>query len=146
MPDSVSGSVYQRRDGKWCAALTVNGKRRALYADSEREAKKKLAKLQGELATNGTLPTPGRRTVDDLLTEWLDSAKPHLKPRTYGEYEAMARRHIRPAMGKVWLSKLEPAHVQRLCNRLTADGKNRQSKLIFNLLHRALGVAAKQSC
>ena len=40
------GTIYQRSDGKWCAALKVQGgKRRVIYAKTRAEAAKKLQGL-----------------------------------------------------------------------------------------------------
>ncbi|MDO8670357.1 MAG: site-specific integrase, partial [Dehalococcoidia bacterium] len=80
-----TGSVYQRADGRWCAALQVNGRRKILYGKNEREAKKKLIELQGQLLVNGGLPDAGKRTMGDLLDLWLASTGPNLKPRTLAE-------------------------------------------------------------
>ena len=135
------GSVYQRKDGNWCAAVWLNGRRKTLYGKTEKEAKKKLAGIQSEIATSGTLAKPGTRTVDDLLSQWLDTVKSSLKPRTFSEYEGICNRHIRPAIGRVRLGKLEPSHLQKLSNFLVKDGKHRQAQFVYSLLHRALTFA-----
>ena len=79
------GSVYRRHDGLWCAALQARGKRKVVYARTEQSARRKLADLQRQFGATGRLPDPGRRTVNDLFVEWLNSAT--LKPRTRADYE-----------------------------------------------------------
>lgn len=134
-----AGSVYQRSDGKWCAALMADGKRKVLYAKSEREARKKLADIQNTLATNGTLPNPGNRTVNDLLDLWLESAE--LRPGTLADYRSVLTRYVRPSLGHVKLSRLEPIHIQNLCGSLRAKGLTRTPHLVYSLLHRALALS-----
>lgn len=57
-----AGSIYRRKDGLWCAALQVLGKRKIAYADSDDGARRQLTRLQREYAVTGTLPDAGRRT------------------------------------------------------------------------------------
>ena len=81
------GSVSQRPNGTWQASLQFNGTRRVLYAKTEKEARRKLADLLRQLAVSNALPSPGRRTVADLLDFWLDTVKDTLKPRTLADYQ-----------------------------------------------------------
>ena len=74
------GSITQRRDGRWQACLMVAGVRRTVYGKTRREAAQKLAGLRRQAA--GGLPDPGKRTLGDLLTAWLETASPTLRPKT----------------------------------------------------------------
>ena len=136
-----TGSVYQRSDGYWAASLQTDGVRKVLYGKTEREARQKLARLQGQLATVGGLPDPGRRTVDDLLDRWLETIHPALKPRTVADYEDLCRLYIRPAIGKVKLAKLTPDQVQRLYSSLQSKGLDRAPTHVHAALHRACKLA-----
>jgi integrase len=99
------GTLYQRKDGRWEASLQVNGVRRKVYGKNEREARAKLQDLQRMAITEGSLPDPGRRTVNDLLTMWLDSA-PDLKPSTISKYRWFLDTCVRPALGDIRLEKV----------------------------------------
>jgi len=131
----------QRPDGRWTAALQVNGVRRYVYGKSEAEVKRKLAALQREVGAVGCLAEPGRRTVGDLLDEWLAASKPTLKTKTWTDYEAVCRRYVRPTLGKVKLAKLAPDHVQRLYADLQARGFERVPAQVHSVLHRACKLA-----
>jgi len=56
------GSIYQRKDGRWCACLTVgHGRRKYFYGQSRREVFRKLimaASGQGEASqSNEVVPS-----------------------------------------------------------------------------------------
>lgn len=117
------GSVYQRRDGKWCAAVTIeSGRRRVYYGRTRQEAAEKLA--EALLARkHGTLTTGSRLTVAAFLNQWLqDVVKPSVRPWTYRGYEVLVRCHLIPEMGRVRLDKLTPEQVQGLMNRKREAG------------------------
>jgi len=131
------GSISQRPNGTWQISLQVNGRRKTLYAKTKREARAKLLAMQKQLAVNGTLPDPGRRTVSDLLSVWLETSAGSLKPGTLADYEKVCQ-YVRPVIGNVRLSKLEPVHLQRLYP--TLPGERLPSK-VHSVLHRALHLA-----
>lgn len=112
------GSITQRKDGRWQAALQVEGKRRTIYGRTRREVVQKLEALRRQAVALGALPDPGRRTVSDLLMAWLEAVTPSLKPRTLHDYRAVCEGHIRPAMGRVLLERITPARIQELYTAL----------------------------
>jgi integrase len=130
------GNVSQRKDGRWQASLQVNGVRRTVYGKSEREVRAKLQDLQRMSITEGNLPDPGRRTVNDLLTTWLDSA-PDLKPSTISKYRWFLDTCVRPTLGDVRLEKVTPDRLQSLYADLTPA----IAEKVHRLLHRAFAVA-----
>ncbi len=69
------GHVPQRPDGRWQASIQAHGIRKVVYGKTERDARKKLSELQRQVAVKNSLPTPGRRTVQDLLDEWLQDRR-----------------------------------------------------------------------
>ncbi len=142
MPSGNAGTVYRRSsDGKWCASLQINGKRKTVYAKTEREAKRKLAELQRAIGSDNTLPDPGRKTVNDLLGLWLETASHSLRAGTIADYQDICDRHIRPRLGRIKLRDLNPAHLQMLYNDLSAKGRKRIPSFVHSLLHRALKMA-----
>lgn len=134
------GSIYQREDGRWVAALTLDGKRRTVYGATRKEAAQRLAAVK-EQASGGSLPDPGKRTVADLLAMWLETSAPNLKPRTLSDYRSICDLYILPHIGRVRLSRLEPAHVQRLVSRFQGEGKARTALKAYVALHKAFGLA-----
>lgn len=138
------GSIYQRKDGRWCAAYTApTGKRKYMYAATRRDAQAKLRKALDE-AERGIL-SDGRTTVGMLLERWLrDWVGPQRRPRTYEAYEAVVRNHIAPCLGKIPLAKLGALQVQQWINGMVARGVSpktvRYSRMVLGV---ALGRAMK---
>src|SRR5690349_13398956 len=74
------GSIYKRKDGRWVAAMTVEGGKRKEYSGKTREeVRQKLAKAHYEREQLGVLPTTGsteRQTLKQYLASWLETVKP----------------------------------------------------------------------
>jgi integrase len=102
------GSITQRKDGSWQGALQVEGKRWFVTGRTEKEVKAKLSDLKREAHQNGALSNPGTKTLNNLLGLWLKIAAPTLKSRTVHDYEAVARRYVRPAIEHLRLTKISP--------------------------------------
>lgn len=63
------GTICQRKDGRWCAAITMpNGKRKWFYGKEQRDVLSKLTEARSLLQRN-MLPEPSRITFG----QWLDS-------------------------------------------------------------------------
>src|SRR5437667_5991364 len=109
------GSVYQRSDGKWCAAVSLErGNRKVLYGRTRKEVADKLNDALRDAKRGLPLPS-GRLTTAKYLTDWLEqTVKPSQKPLTYEKYDQVVRTHIKPAIGSVPLARLGPEHVQKV--------------------------------
>jgi integrase len=117
------GSIYQRSDGKWCAAITLDGgKRKVLYGRTRKDVGDKLATVLPDVKRG--LPVPGLRlTTAKFFSEWLENTvKPSRRVGTYRLYETYVRTHIVPAIGSVPIAKLGPLHIQRFQRDLKAKG------------------------
>lgn len=139
--DGGEGSIFRRSDGRWQASLQVDGTRRTVYGRTEREARQRLAELRQQVARQGALPDPGKRTVNDLLDTWLEVSAPTWKARTLEDRRQLCDAHIRPTLGGVRLSKLTPDRLQRLYSQLQKQGKTRTAQKVHVVLHRALRLA-----
>ncbi len=143
------GSIYQRKDGRWCAAVTVGRdaggrlKRRYLYGATRREVQQALTKLLVD-RQNGVDIVPASQTLGQFLVRWLeDTVRPTAARNTYGNYALIVRKHIVPVLGEVPLAKLTPQQCQRLYRQMQDKGLTRTVRLVHAVLHRALGQAAK---
>ena len=136
------GSIWQRADGRWAAGVTLeNGTRKSYYGKSREEVAKKLASAL-KAHQDGLPLAPEKQTVAAFLPEWLESAKPGLKPRTIDDYDTVVRLHLVPTLGKVRLVRLTPQHVQALMASKLKDGLSpRRVQIIQVVLHRALRQA-----
>jgi integrase len=142
------GSISRRKDGRWEAkytAHTADGpKRRALYGKTRKEAADKLAKALADRVSGYTFDTENM-SVGEYLDRWLnDSGRGSVRLSTYERHEQIVRLHLKPALGRVKLTKLTPAHVQglyrdKLDSRLTPATVQK----IHTVLHKALAQALK---
>ena len=140
-------SRHPKRD-LWMARYTVETpagtKRRTLYGKTRGEVRDKLAKALAERA-DGLVFDDENLTVGEYVTRWLeDSARGDLAHRTYANYRLQVRRHIVPAVGRVKLAKLNPAHVQGLYAANLREGLKPSSiRCIHSVLRRSLEQAVR---
>lgn len=137
------GSITQRKDGRWQASLQVDGRRRTAYGRTRTEAAGKLVELQRQASSTGALPSPGKRTLNDLLDVWLEIRDPHIKPKTAHDYRQTLDCYIRPVLGKTLLSRLEPARIERLLVRYYDSPRTAQK--IHLRLSQALALGVRWS-
>ncbi len=135
------GTVTRRRDGSYCATLQLAGRRRFVYGRSPAEVRAKLQALAATVAQTGRLPTPGQRTLNDLLTQWLQTAA--LRPKTLAGYQDLLDRHVRPTLGALRLRQLDPSHLASLYAALRQRGLRREPWRVHRLLHRACAVGVR---
>ena len=119
------GSIYRRKDGRWAAAISVEGgKRRYVYGKTRAEVATKLRNVQ-QAQANGLPMADGRVTVGEFLRTWLsDIVSARVRPRTWRGYEQIVRLHLAPALGRVRLAKLTPPHVERMMKDGLAAGRS----------------------
>ena len=117
--------------------------RRSVYGRTYKEAEKKLAVAMGDAARG--LVYDENQTLGKYITRWLtDSAKHAVKATSYRAYESQIRNHIVPALGKVKLSRLTPAHLQALYAAKLCEGMKPASvRQIHAILHKALEQAVR---
>ena len=143
------GSIHRRKDGRWAAVVDLgyeSGKRRRkyFYGKTRGEVQKKLVKANRDLQLG--LPAPSDRlTVAGFLDSWLEnSVRNILKPRTVESYEMVVRLHLRPALGRVALTKLTPERVQKYLNQKLETGLSPRTVTYHRaVLRSALGKAEK---
>jgi integrase len=131
------GGVCEHKTGKWCAYLTVNGKRRWWYAETQAGAWAKLtdarrARARGELRQT-------RLTVQEYLADWLERIEP--SPRTLRNYRD-AVKQIVPHLGHYRLSELKRTDIEDCYAALKKRYAPATIKLAHATLHRALRDAA----
>ena len=112
------GTYKKRKDGRWEAQYMVHTpsgtRRKSVYARTKAEVATKLRKALAECEGGLTFDAEGI-TLSAYLTRWLsDSVQGSVAQSTYERYEQLSRVHIAPAIGKVELRKLTPAHLQGL--------------------------------
>ena len=135
------GSIYQRKDGLWCAAVTTgrneDGKQKKKYLyDRDREKlRSKLLALQNDMVINGgyvrddiiTLETWGKRYLNDFV-------KNTVRETTYDSYDTLCRNHIYNAdIAKMKLKDIKAYHIQPYLNEKTGLSKSYLKKIVLLL-------------
>jgi integrase len=137
------GSIWRRKDGRYCASLLVKGKRRYVYAKTREEVAAQLTKLLKTEQDGAGMPE-GRETVATFFAMWLDSIKYAIRLTTWTRYEQYVRLHLVPVLGSVRLTKLEPHHLQRLYkHRLDAGSSPTTVHHLHAVVHRGLRQAVR---
>ena len=151
------GNIRERPDGIWEARISMgfdgDGKRktRSVYGKAKSEVQGKLRAIQGEAAT-GQLAEPSAMSVAEYLDSWLkDTATQKCSPTTYQRYESLVNLHIRPHIGKLRLSKLQPIQINHLMGEIgkaieAEDGDRSPAwtqKMTLTLLSNALRHAVR---
>src|SRR5215203_1534901 len=106
------GSVFRRKDGKWCGKWKdANGKWRSLYRKSKAEAKRALREALKDRDDN--IVPADKLTLSGAMDAWLDGMRDTVAPRTYTNRESVVRIHIQSQpIGRKKLCKLTPEHLR----------------------------------
>ena len=128
--DYGSGSVSQRKDGKWTARMIIgrqengNLKYKTFVGSTEREAKKRLEDFKKEYYRHD-MQTVQRNTVANYMLDWLHNVKVNeLKPKSYDRLEQTITYQVIPAIGHLQVAAVQPDDVQRMINDLKTAGKS----------------------
>lgn len=123
-----SGSVWQRPDGRWGAALSypyydpetgrTKSRRKSTTKNSWDEAHKWLVQMQIDLL-GGVPDAPQNPSLGEYLQEWLaDVVEPSVAPKTYQKRSYHVRVHISPALAHVKLNDLQARQIHTLYVRM----------------------------
>jgi len=79
------GCIYQRKDGRWCAQVSLSGRRITKYAKTQRECrdwvKQTLDKIEYGLTFDGT-----QITLERFMESWLTGKDISIRPSTARNY------------------------------------------------------------
>ena len=140
------GSIYRRKDGYWVGQYgveTASGRKtRYIYGKRREEVREKLTKAIAD-RDGGRVYDADNMSVGEYLDRWLnDSVRDTVRQRTWERYEQFVRVHLTPALGKIKLAKLTPAHVRGLHRDKLDSGLAPRTVLH---IHRAFNKALKQA-
>ena len=142
------GSITKRKDGLYMARYTVEmtsgkKKRKTIYAKTRQEAAEKLTKAMAD-RDGGLVFEDENMRVADYLDTWLKGLTGSVRQSTLDGYEIAVRVHIKPALGRLMLKKLTPAHVASFYQDKLTDGAAPASvNKLHVTLHKALDQAVK---
>jgi integrase len=117
------GSLTLRKDGLWCARVSHEGTRIAVYGATKEQARQKLQALQRK-QFEGVPMLTSAMPLREYLLQWLASINNRVRPSTYEGYEIMVRVHITPRLGNIRLGKLGPEHISKAWETMLKEGNS----------------------
>jgi integrase len=116
------GTIYQRKDGRWCAEVASgDGKKKCLYAPTAEAVRAKL-NATIEMLAKGQSLGDDRLTVAQHLTVFLDERRTRTRPATMVDYTNVVDNHLVPGLGTIRLRRLTAADVQRFLDEKRTTG------------------------
>jgi integrase len=143
-----AGSVYQRKsDNRYVGSFMIEetGKRKYIYADTEKEAWELLQKAQQE-QKQGILATGPKQKLETFLTQWFTEVHrpPLIRPSSHARYVDVATNHILPILGHFELQKITPQRVHAFYIAKLKEGQSANSlRLMKSVLTMAFDTAVK---
>ncbi len=143
------GSIYpyQRNGVKagYCASYWVHTaegpKRRYITGKTRQQVAEKLTKAMSD-RDGGFVFDAGAMTVGEYLDRWLKDVEDTVRESTHARYEYAIRPHIKPALGKIKLKDLTPAHARWFYrDRLDSGLAPASVHKLHVVLHKALKAA-----
>jgi integrase len=123
---AVGQGVKSLGRGRWLVRVrrvdsrtrkTVN--RKAVVLGSRADALRARDRIRAELA--GSSSRPLRKTLAEFAAEWLARRLSSLKASVARKYE-FSLRHVRAALGALWLDAIAPSHVEEYVAQRTRAG------------------------
>ncbi len=123
-------SIYQRKDGTWCAAIvcddpaTGRRTRKVLYGKTRTQVRGKL-KVADERAEAGAPVRDAKATVAAWLAQWRATTlkASNRKATTKELYEILCKHHLEAEpFGAIPLDRLRPSEIDRLILALNDKG------------------------
>ena len=123
------GNIVQLKDGRFRGRMmlgykpgTFKANKVNVYGKDRQEVKDKMNELYRDFqAKQGVMPSEW--TVGSWLDHYLENyVRLRTRRVTYDNYEILARRHIKPEIGKIKLSELTTSHVQLMLRRKSQSG------------------------
>ena len=138
------GSMYQRKDGLWCAQVSLEGRRLTKYEKMQKDCrawiKETLKKIDGGLTFEGT-----QVTLERFVETWMDGKELARRSATVEQYRQICRQHILPTMGRMRLQEIQPANIKHLYMTKKEEGRGpRTVQLIHTILHNILQQAVRE--
>lgn len=114
------GTIYKRKDGRWCGAYyDEQYNRRYVYGKTQSAVKKELKEKQ----ESGTIKHKPY-TLESWVLEFLEKYKSNeLKITTYNSYMLLYRKHIlNSKLGNMKLDNVKASHLQQFYNDKIKEG------------------------
>jgi integrase len=118
------GSIYERKDGRWVAAMRdpVTGKRRYGYAPTQAGAYAKLRKMTGR-SDRGEPMLDARAKFRQYADAWLEQrAGKRRRASTVGAYEQRLNAYVYPTLGGFQIASITSVDIEDMYDDLLRRG------------------------
>lgn len=142
------GSIYQLSNGSWRASLSFmkpDGTRGRKARTVQNQSSAVIALEEMKRDSGLFVESPTKLTVGKYLLDWLETvAKIDKAENTIVSYGFSIRTHLAPALGRILLSRLTSADVQRAFSAMSeAETGSRTRELAFVVLNSSMNHAVK---
>ena len=126
--DYGTGSITQRKDGRWIGAFdagwTAKGTRRRITvsAKTKPECKRKLDARKQQFDRDGTSDVSTKATVKSWADQWIEHQERHLRPSSFSTTRSAVAKWIIPTIGHRRFDLLTPADVRAVDDAQRAAG------------------------
>jgi integrase len=140
------GSLYfNDKIDRWIAQITLpNGKRRSKSGKTQGEVRDWLIEQRNK-SREGLYVADDKLRLGEFLDDFMENVAKHsLRPRSYQRSRELVDYHIKPALGNVKLSSLDPRRVQAFYSSKLDKGLSKRTvQYIHSVLHRSLEQALR---
>ena len=148
---NLEGSIYQRKDGKWCGQVLIGYKpdgkphRKTFYGKTREDVAKKITNVSSDNFKGVPFVEPQNMTMRELIKSWLfDFKKSEVTARTFEWYLNIAKTYIYEDLGGFPICKLTTYHIQMLLNKRINEGLSlRTVKAVRNIINQAIKHACE---
>ncbi|MDP9477167.1 MAG: site-specific integrase [Actinomycetota bacterium] len=135
-----AGKVIGYRGSYW-VHTAAGSKRRYISGKKREDVRDELAKALSDRA-DGLVFDAGALTVGEYLDRWLKDVEDTVRRSTHEGYEYAVGPHIKPALGRIKLKDLTPAHVRWFYRERLDSGRAPATvHKLHVVLHKALKAA-----
>jgi len=138
------GTLYRRKDGLWCAQVSLDGHRLTRYGKTQRECQDWIKETLGRIDTGLTYESI-HITIEAFINTWLNGKSLSRRERTVIQYHNIAENYILPLLGKMQLQDIRPVHILRMYSAIKMSGTGaRTLQLIHSVLHNVFNHAVRE--
>ena len=131
------GSIYQRKNGKWQAQVSIDGRRIGKTLKTKLECQEWVRLLERQ-KVKGLSFSAASATAKDYLEEWLVHIKPNLRDKSWRQYRGILQNHVIPKIGAIKMIDLASWQIQSFYSWQLSQGVGERTvQLTHTVLHKA---------
>jgi len=138
--------IYLRKDGRYSASVTKDGKRKCFYGNTEEEVRQKIQNYHLEERQSVKKPDLGsvKNSIQlaQMLNDWLESdMRISLKPKSFETKKYTVSHFIIPALGNRRVDEIRRTDIQKLIAELSQKYAWWTVKKVYDALNQCYKAA-----